>query len=169
MKGYFPVDIPTKKYIRAFIYKELTQKPLLNNESIIGNKLHDLLQHKTNEQGSRITSKHYDCIIRVYVTKYVFKQRGANLNATNVKNFNLFMQHLVKQQVRFLLDLFMKQTGSITASLAMARKEMQIDIEDWDCESIKKDYYRWRHKKMYGYYTVKKSLLQVSSAPAYAD
>jgi hypothetical protein len=163
MKGYFPVDIPTKKYIRAYIYKELTKKPLLNNESLIGNKLFDLLQHHTNEQGSRITSKHYDCTIRVYVSKYVFDRRGANLNATNVKNFNLFLQHLVKLQVRFMLDLFMKQTNSITQSLAKVREEMQIDIEDWDCDSIKKDYYRWRHKKVYGYYTIKKSLLQVSA------
>ncbi len=155
MKGYIPVDIPTKKYTRAFIYRQLGKKPLMNKESSIGTKLLDLLHHCTNEQGRRITCKHYDCMIRVYISKYVFKQRGANLNATNTKNFNLFLQHMVKSQVRFLLDLFMKRNNSFTKSLEKVREEMQIDIEVWKSDSIKKDYYRWRHMKKFGYYTKK--------------
>lgn len=162
MKGYFPVDIPTKKYIRAYIYKELSKKPLLTKETLIGNKLFDLLQHRTNERGKTELSKHYDCYVRVYVTTYTFNRRGINLNHTNLKNFNLFLQHLVKMQVRFMLDLFMKETGSITKSLEKVREEMEIDIDDWDCDSVKKDYYRWRHKKTYGYYTIKESLRNVS-------
>ncbi len=162
MKGYIPVDIPTKKYIRAYIFQQLTQKPLMNNDSLIGNKLLDLLHHRVNEQGSRITCKHYDCMVRVFISKYVFKQRGANLNATNTKNFNLFLQHMVKSQVRFLLDLFMKENNSFTKSLDKVREEMQIDIEEWDSDSIKKDYYRWRHMKKFGYYTIKKPLQQAS-------
>jgi hypothetical protein len=91
MKGYIPVETPTKKYIRAFIIAELGQKPLICTKDLIGNKLYDILQYATNERRNEFGTKRYDATIRVYISMHTFRQRGANLNETNFKNFNAFL------------------------------------------------------------------------------
>lgn len=161
MRGYISVDIPTKRYIKAYIVSLLGETPVMNNDHLIGSKLMDLLEHQTNEQSSRFPQRAYNSKIRVRISHYVFAHRGCNLNETNVKNFNIFVQHLVKDKVRFLLDVYTEQTGSFTKALDMVRIRMKIEEEDWDSDSIKKDYWRYRKKSGLPLF-YKKSVLQMS-------
>jgi hypothetical protein len=144
---FFGRRIPTKKYIRAFIVAQLGPKPVICNRDVIGNKLYDVLQHSTNAYKTDFSTKHYDAKLRVYVSLHTFKSRGANLNETNVKNFNAFLQALIKDKMRFLLDLYVPMFGSFEKALAITREVIKIEDEDWDSDSIKKDYYRYRIKK----------------------
>ncbi len=146
MKGYIPIEIPTKKYIRAFILAQLGEKPYMSTDHVIGCKFFDVLQRSTNERKLQFASKHYNAKIRVYITLHTFRQQGANLNETNVKSFNRFVQGLIKDRVRFLLDVYVPDSKSFERALVRVREVMKIDDEDWDSESIKKDYYRYRLK-----------------------
>lgn len=161
MRGHISIDIPTKRYIKAYITALHGETPVMNNDHLIGSKLMDLLEHKTNECSTRFPRHYYNSMIRVRISHYVFTHRGCNLNETNVWNFNKFVQHLVKDKVRFLLDVYIEQTGSFTTALDIVRMRLKIDEDDWDTDTIKKDY--WRYRKKSGLPLLyKKSLLQVS-------
>ena len=147
MKGYITIEIPTKKYIRAFIIAQLGAKPFMSTEHVIGNKLYDVLQRTGNERRSGRLNKLYECSLRVYISMHTFRQHGANLNDTNLRNFNGFVQGLIKDKIRFLLDLYVPAFGSFEKALVKAREVMKIEDEDWDSDSIKKDYYRYRVKR----------------------
>lgn len=146
MKGYIPIEIPTKKYIRAFIITQLGEKPFMTSDHVIGNKFFDVLQRSTNERKTQFASKHYNSKIRVYISLHTFRRQGAHLNETNVKSFNRFLQHLIKDRVRFLLDIYVPEQKGFEKALTKVRDMMKIEDEDWDSDSIKKDYYRYRLK-----------------------
>ena len=146
MKGYIPIEMPTKRYIRAFIIAQLGSKPVMSSDHVIGNKFTDVLQRHCNERRTEFARKHYDASLRVYVSINVFRRLGANLNETNVKNFNCFVQALIKDKVRFLLDVYVPLLGSFHAALGKVRETMGIEDDDWESDSIQKDYYRYRIK-----------------------
>lgn len=142
--NYVPIEIPTKKYVKAFVFTQLGDHPRMSTDSVIGNKLFDVLQRSTNERRTEFPNKRYNCKMRVYVSLHTFRKQGANLNETNVQKFNLFCELLLKDKMRFLLDTFVALNNSFEKSLDQVREIMKIDDDDWETESIRKDYYRYR-------------------------
>lgn len=144
MKGYFPIEIPTKKYIKAYIHAQLGEQPIINTEHRIGNKLYDVLTRHSNERKSEFPV--YNARVKVFVNHHTFYHRGANLNETNIKNFNLFIEDEIKASYRMLMDFYIDLLPSFEANLPAVRKRIGIDLEAWDTDSIKKDYYRYRKR-----------------------
>lgn len=145
MKGYIPIEIPTKKYIKAYILHELGPKPLMGQDHFIGNKLFDLLQHQVN-QDKRKFSIHYNTHVRIYISMFAFRQRGCNLNHTNIKNFNGFIESLIKDKFYFIMDFYLEVFPNISSNMQTVRKKLGISEEDWDDDSMRKDYLRYRKK-----------------------
>lgn len=143
MKGYIAVEIPTKKYIKAFICHHMGDKPVMSRDHAIGSKLCDLLIFQTNEDRKKF-SKHYNAVLRVYISMHVFHRRGCNLNETNIKYFNLFVEEILKKQFYFLMDFYIKIFPNFEANLPLVREDLGIDDENWSTDSMKKDYYRYR-------------------------
>lgn len=144
MKGYISIEIPTKKYIKAYLLSELGEKPVMNTENPIGSKLYDILSHITNERRTEFSNVRYDARVKIYVSHHTFYHRGANLNETNIKNFNLFIENEIKSRYRMYMDFYITMLPSFEANLPQVRKHIGIDLEDWSDDSIKKDYYRYR-------------------------
>src|SRR5436190_6249042 len=148
MKGFVPVDIPTKKYIKAYLLHKLGPKPQMNREgNSIGNKLYDLLEHITNERADQFKSKHYTETARVYIPVRLSKKRGIYLNESNVKNFNLFVENELKDRFHDKMDDLIEILPNFMSNLPEIRRKLGIDIEDWSDDSMKKDYYRYRKYK----------------------
>lgn len=146
MKGYYPIEIPTKKYIKAYILHQLGDKPVINTQHRIGNKLYDVLTKTTNERRTEYSNVRYNTMIKVYVNHHIFNHQGGTLNETNIKNFNLFMEDEIKSAYRMLMDFYIDLLPSFEANLPEVRKRIGIDLDNWDTDSIKKDYYRYRKK-----------------------
>lgn len=146
MKGYISIEIPTKRYIRAYLIKELGEQPVISTDHRIGNKLYDLLNHNTNERRTEFSNQRYNARMKLYVNYHIFFQRGATLNETNIKNFNLFVEDEIKSRYRMYMDFYISMFPSFERNLPQVRKHIGIDLEDWPCDSIKKDYYRYRLK-----------------------
>lgn len=144
MKGYVAVDIPTKRYIKAFLIARLGEKPLMLVSDKFGNKLFDLLISKRNERKTSFSNFRYNTTIRIYINRYTFRLRGANLNESNIKTFNRYVEKEIKDQFYFLMDFYIEMLPSFSANLPQVRAKLGIDLEDWDDESMKKDYYRYR-------------------------
>lgn len=152
MKGFVPVDIPTKKYIKAYIISKLGAKPLMIKGSSIAQKLYDILEHTTNERASEFKSKHYTETLRIYIPIRLFRVRGANLNESNVKNFNLFIEDELKDRFHMIMDDMIDILPNFNSNLPVVRKRIGIDIEAWSDDSMKKDYYRYRKYLNKGHY-----------------
>ncbi len=80
----------------------------------------------------------------MYVNYHTFRQRGAYLHETNIKNFNTYIEREIKERFRFYMDFYIEILPSFESNLPTVRKKIGIDIEDWSDDSIRKDYYRYR-------------------------
>lgn len=146
MKGYIPIEIPTKRYIKAYLQSELGEKPVMTTDHKFGSKMYDLICHKTNERRTEFANVRYNASIKIYIHYHTFFVRGGHLNETNIKNFNLFVENDIKSRYRMYMDFYMQMIPSFERNLPEVRRHLGIDIDAWDTDSIKKDYYRYRLK-----------------------
>lgn len=144
MKGFVPVEIPTKKYIKAYVHSSFGEYPVLDRYNIIGHKLYDILCHSTNERLDQFKSMYYTEKMRIYIPIRTFRKRGAFLNHTNIKNFNLFIEQFLKERFYHIMDDLIEALPSFEMNLPEARRRLGIDIDSWSDDSMKKDYYRYR-------------------------
>jgi len=144
MKGYIPIDIPTKKYIKAYLLSRFKGKIIMSPDNKFGNKLYDVLQHKTNERKTDFSNARYNDTMRIYISFHVFKQRGCHMNETNIKNFNSFIEKDLKDKFYFLMDTYIDILPVYSAHVDEVRKKLGIDDDHWSDDSMKKDYYRYR-------------------------
>lgn len=139
-----PIEIPTKRYIKAYLRSQLGEKPVMNTTTAIGSKFYDLLQHETNEDKNRFAE--YNTHMKIYVSYHIFYHRGAFLNETNIKGFNSFVEAEIKRRFRDQMDFYLSIFPNFMANLPAVRKHLGIDVGSWDDDSMKKDYYRYRKR-----------------------
>ena len=145
--GYIPINIPTKKYVKAFIIAELGPNPKMKpNDMCIGAYLYDVMQYSTNERATSFQCKYYTEFIRVYIPISQFRKHGRNLNETNIKRFNLFVECLLKDRFFFFLDSMIETLPNFKANLPEMRRRFKITADQWGDSSIKQSYYRYRLK-----------------------
>jgi len=143
MQGHISIEIPTKKYIMAYIVAKFGDKPVMNRHTAIGSKLCDLLQQRRNTHPGRISRK-LNASLKIYISMRMFNERGCNLNETNLAYFNSYVEEQIKDRFRFLMDFYISLLPSFKENLSAIRKELGIDEEHWDDDSMRKDYYRYR-------------------------
>jgi hypothetical protein len=145
MKGFVPIDIPTKPYVKAYITHRLGNPAVITTEnSTLGRKIYDLLEHKTNERADQFKSKHYTEKVRLYIPVRLWRRRGCFLNATNIKNFNLFAEEELKFRFHSIMDDLIFILPNFLSNLPEVRRRLGVDIESWSDDSMKKSYYRYR-------------------------
>jgi hypothetical protein len=88
----------------------------------------------------------YTCKLRIYIPINTFKKRGCNLNETNLKNFNRYIEKEIKWRFHTVMDDLLELLPSFEHNLPECRRKLKIDIESWSDDSMKKDYYRKRLK-----------------------
>lgn len=148
MKGFISIDLPTKPYIKAYVHHKLGPHPkMIQNKDSISAKIYDLLQHKTDENASEGISNLNTVKLRLYIPVGIFRQRGGNLNVTNVRNLNQFIEQEIKDKFYFAMDRDMEVYPNFIQNLPAIRRLLGIDIEAWSDDSMKKDYYRYRLRK----------------------
>lgn len=143
MTGHISIEIPTKRYIKAYIKSKFGDKPVMNRHTTIGSKLCDLLFQKNNTHAGRISKKLTDSV-KIYISMRMFKERGCNLNETNLAYFNTFVEDEIKDRFHFLMDFYIQLLPSFKENLVAVRRELGIDEDHWDDDSMRKDYYRYR-------------------------
>lgn len=158
MKGFISIEIPTKNYIKAYIQSLHGPDPIMSKDHKLGEKLFDVLQHSTNADKLDFATRFYTTTIKLYIPMHMFRNRGANLNETNIRNFNLFVEKEVKDRFNFLMDTYIEILPSFEGNLPTVRQKLGIDVEEWSDDSIKKQYYRYRISN-------KKALLKPRKSP----
>ena len=144
MKGYIKIEIPVKKYIKAYLIKELGKEPKISKSGHhVEQKLYDLLEHHQNHQRNLIPCNYSDSI-RFFIALETFKRRGHHLNHSNIRQFNRYVEKIIKSRFYELMTDGMEILPNFLANLPEVRRKLGIDIEAWSDDSMKKDYYRYR-------------------------
>ena len=147
MKGYVSVEIPVKPYIKAFMRRELDPEfKLTPSVHVIYNKLYDLLERHQNPDMVDAKCK-YGEKVKIFVPLAIFRRRGCNLNHTNIRSFNRFVEGLIKHRFHRLMDDLIDIHPTFDGNLPHVRRRLGIDLEAWSDDSMKKDYYRSRLKR----------------------
>lgn len=144
MNKCIPIEILTKRYIKAYLIAKFGDKPVMSSRYYIGSKFFDLLQHEYTEDCKELPNTRYDARIKLYVSQHTFRTRGAYLNQINLKGFNAFCEKEIKTNFRDYMDFYLEIHPNFMANLPAVRKRLGIDIDAWDDDSMKKDYYRYR-------------------------
>lgn len=144
MKGHYSILIPTKRYIRAYLISRFGQVPVIERGNNIGNKFYDLLEHRTNESRTDYSNDAFNVNIKIFVSNRVFKNRGCNLNESNLIAFNKYMELEIKERFYFMMDVYVGILPSFEANLPTVRKKLGISEDEWETDSMKKAYYRYR-------------------------
>lgn len=165
MKGFIPVEIPVKRYVKAYIESNLGVPLKLDRQtrSLITEKLIDYLD-KSNPGPLDAPPVNYNSTIKVYLTQDQFARRGASLTSANIRSFNSFCEILIKEKFRLLMDDSWSVMPGFDCHIPTIRKALGIGIDDWADDSMKKDYYRYRQKK--GLLILKRGQIHVGRRPA---
>ncbi|HRH59779.1 MAG TPA: hypothetical protein PL045_04370 [Chitinophagaceae bacterium] len=144
--GYYGIDIPTRPYIRAFIHSRMGPQPIMNglDDYGIGRYFLLLLKNKKNYDKKKFAKKGYTDTMRIYINMYTFNKRGCNLHETNIRDFNLFVRDKVKSRLYELMDDYIEICNSFNVALSFTRRKLEISDDDWDDDSIRRDYHRYR-------------------------
>lgn len=145
MNKYISVIIPTKRYIREFLISEYGEKIILPKRSLFGNKLYDLLSRSIDENERKIDTN-FNCEMKIYVSLSTFYHRGILLSNRSIKDFNNLIESEIKNRFRTYMDFLIQIDPSFVKNLPVVREKLRLDLEAWDFESIKKDYYRYRKR-----------------------
>jgi hypothetical protein len=89
----------------------------------------------------------YDSRVKLMIPVRLFKRRGHNLNKTNIKDFNIFVQQLIKADMRFYLDFYTDNHYKLKDAIEMVQAKMGFTEDDMPVDTIQKDYFRYREKK----------------------
>jgi hypothetical protein len=145
MKGHFGIVLPTKPYIKAYLKHTIGDCVIMSRgHNDISNKFYDLLQHRLNEDKMNFEANAYKSTVKLFVSYRVFKNRGCNLNETNVRAFNRYLELMIKGRFYFLMDTYCEIFPSFEANLPLVRKALGITEDDWPDDSMCKDYWRYR-------------------------
>ncbi len=151
MPKYISIDIPTKKYIKAYMQSFMGDIPIITTGrrgDFISNKIYDLLEHSNNERNNIDGNTFYSTVIRVRLPLRTFRVRGHCLNYTNIRYFNLFVEDIIKKRFYELMDDYMEVLPSFINNLPEVRRKLGIlDADDWSDDSMQKNYYRYRLEK----------------------
>ena len=127
--------------------KELgTEMKLSTSQHVIYNKLYDLLERKQDPDKLDATCN-YNEKVTILISRAQFHKRGCNLNHTNIRSFNKFVEGMLKHRYHNLMDDLIAVRPGFERNLVIVRKRLGIDVEAWSDDSMKKDYYRSRLRR----------------------
>ena len=147
MKGYISVDVPTKRYIKAWLIKNFGDRPAMTSSNLVGSMLHAFLNRHQDQRATMFATSIYESSVKLLIPYHVFKNHGHNLNKTNITDFNNFLQHLIKSDMRFYLDFYVEHGYKLKDAIDMVQVKLGLGEDDLPAETIQKDYFRYRQKK----------------------
>ncbi len=149
-KKFVTIEIPTKPYCKQYIENKIGTNPIFinNRESdTVSKKFYDLLLITVNENKNRFVSDFYTAKLRIRIPLNVYKKYSKQINETNIKNFNLFVQAEIKDRFYFVMDVFQESLPCVHNNLPAARRHLGITADTWKDNSMLKDYYRYKKMK----------------------
>lgn len=148
MKGYVSIYIPVKKYTKAYLHSIMGKDIIMDyGSNNISNKLYDLLEHSNNERKCDYNENTYSDKVKVFIPLRTFNKKGCNLNETNVRSFNKFVELEVKSHFYFMMDFYISILPSFEANIDLVRSKIGIDEEDWSTETLQREYRRYRKRR----------------------
>lgn len=143
---FVKINIPTKRYLKAFLQNRFGEELLLSHHDPYGKCLYVLLSDNRKRKDMQPISGDYKEEMNVSLHRDAFRHYGFSISKTGVRAFNTFVEELFKEMVHSYIDGRLEVKPKLKDAIADMRIYFKIDDDDWDYESIKKDYYRYRKR-----------------------
>lgn len=145
--GMVPVELYTKKHIKIYLQNNFGDKPFFKPDHIFHNYFMLCLSQGVFTNPQRIPT--YPEKIRVYITKWDYQRFGCWMSPKQMLWFNTHVDFYMKTVFRTYVDSYINHMPNpvLKDAFQYALTEMKITDDDWELETIKKDYYRSRKKR----------------------
>lgn len=143
MEG-FPVVIPTKKYIRAYIEACYGERPSVDREDIVGSKILDLLAKPSKYYDWECTD--YETDIKIFLPIKAMREHGVGLTKTSTRYFNSFMTDVIKKELCTYLDIMTSQRVKLKHAIEEYQNHFSFTEDNFSSDTIKKIYDRYRKR-----------------------
>ena len=140
------IEIPIKRYCKAYLLHHYGARPLMNTKTGVGNKFIDLLSHTAKTNDTPIIEKVYPESVKLYISYFTYRHRGGFIHNEQIQSFNFFLEETIKRTYRQAMDVYIEIIPSFESNLGKVREIIGISEDAWENESIKKDYYRYRKR-----------------------
>lgn len=144
--GTVPVDLKTKKHVKAYLLNNFGERPFIESTHIFHNFMILCLSHQLTYRNDEVPE--YPELMKIYITKKDYELYGCWMNPRQMQLFNGHVDFYMKSIMCVFIDVYLEYyPGSqLNKGIQHALQKMKITDEDWDTESITKYYYRYRNR-----------------------
>lgn len=141
------VQLHTKPHIRAFLHANFGERPIIDATHIFHNYLILCLSHSLTYRIPDVPE--YPVEMKIYITKNDYDRFGCWLNPRQMQLFNIHVDFYMKTLMAAHTDSYLmhKPNAKLKDALEYAMKELGVSDEDWDLETVTKNYYRSRLRR----------------------
>ena len=141
-----PVLFKTEKHIKAYLLNNFGERPSFDCSNIFHDFLLLALSHTQRNHLNEI--QEFPESMTIYITKSDYKNFGCWLNLLQMKYLNKHIDAHIKEKLVLFLNTYLDMSTKKNLSLAIefALVALNISEEDWDPDSIKRFYHRYRKR-----------------------
>ena len=141
---YVGVQVKTRKHIHAFLKNNYGSPARFDRTTIFHNHFILCLSHTHYQHANRVAD--YPIEIKVQVPVDVYERYGCYVNEVQTKFFNTFVDAHMKVLLVNFADTYLHMSGhrDLTKALVYAMDMMRVSDDDWDFDSVKRFYHRYR-------------------------
>lgn len=142
--GTVPVDLKTKKHVKAFLLNNFGEKPFIESTHIFHNFLLLCLSHSLTYRINEVPE--YPEEMKIYITKKDYELYGCWMNPRQMQLFNSHVDFYMKSVMTVFVDVYLEfyPHRVLKDGIYHALAKMKITEDDWEFDAVKKYYYRYR-------------------------
>lgn len=140
-----PVQLYTKKHIKAYLLNNFGPKPCIDSTHIFHNYLLLCFSHTLQLNIEQFLKGHTE-EMAIYITRSDYKNYGSWLNARQMHFFNRHVDQYMKDILFAKIDTFLEMDKKpvLKEAIYYGINNLKVTDDDWEYETIVKSYYRYR-------------------------
>jgi hypothetical protein len=144
MKDHVSVQIKTTRQIKAFLTNNYGQDIVFPRGSICCNHLILVLSKAYMRHEELIAD--YSEEVKLYISIDTYNRFGCYLNKTQTMYFNMFVDEYMKAKLCCYADSYLRivENAKLYKAIEYAMDMIKISDEDWQTDSVKRFYHRYR-------------------------
>lgn len=138
------INIKTHKHIKAYLEANFGTPVQFKRDSIFLNKLILCLNHNLYQHYDRVGNFPDKLMLKVPID--VYHRYGCYMNDRQEQLFNTFVDKFMKEKFKSHADDYLElmPKKSLKNAIQYALEHMNITDDDWEFETIKRFYHRYR-------------------------
>jgi hypothetical protein len=143
MNEFFTIEIPCTPLVRKFLVRKFGNKIILASDPVLHTFFEKLLDRSLSMNNHKIDLSKYRSRVTVYYSEFTFKRIGFIMSKTDVQDFNIMIEGLMKDYLFIpAVDLMLKFNDNLSHCIRTFQESNGFTEDDWQFETLKKYYVR---------------------------